>query len=85
MEIEPTPLKDCYVIHNDLHKDDRGHFMEAYNRTQFKNLDLIFRLNKLMFVIQKKCLSRPPFSPKPFAQTKMVMALSELSLIWLLI
>ena len=36
MEIKPTPLKDCYVIHHDLHGDDRGYFMEAFNRTRFK-------------------------------------------------
>ena len=54
MEIEPTPLKDCYVIHNDLHKDDRGHFMEAYNRTQFKKFGLDFSVEQINVCHSKK-------------------------------
>ena len=77
MEIEPTPLKDCYVIHNDLHKDDRGHFMEAYNRTQFKKFGLDFSVEQINVCQSKKNVFRGlHFQLNPFAQTKMVMALS---------
>ena len=47
MEIKPTPLKDCYVIHHDLHGDDRGYFMEAFNRTRFKKFDLDFSVEQI--------------------------------------
>jgi len=77
MEIEPTPLKDCYVIHNELHKDNRGYFMEAYNSTQFKKFGLDFSVEQVNVTQSKKNVFRGlHFQLDPFAQTKIVMVLS---------
>lgn len=35
MRIEQTPLKDCFIIHNKVFKDDRGYFFESYNEKTF--------------------------------------------------
>ena len=45
MRIEQTPLKDCFVIHNKVFRDDRGYFFESFNRKAFFNatgLDIDF-------------------------------------------
>lgn len=77
MKIEPTPIKGCYVIHNDLHKDNRGHFMEAYNRTQLKKFGLDFSVEQINVSQSKKNVFRGlHFQLDPFAQTKIIMALS---------
>ncbi len=38
MKIEATPLKDCFVIHDDIFKDERGYFFESFNALQFTEL-----------------------------------------------
>tara|TARA_X000001036_G_C20500779_1_gene733753 strand:- start:274 stop:813 length:540 start_codon:yes stop_codon:yes gene_type:complete len=77
MEIKPTPLKDCYVIHHDLHKDDRGYFMEAFNRTRFKKFGLDFSVEQINIAESKKDVFRGlHFQLNPFAQTKIVSTLS---------
>ncbi len=35
MEIVETPLKDCFIIRNNLFHDDRGYFFECFNRKRF--------------------------------------------------
>ena len=45
MTIEQTPLKDCFIIHEKVHGDARGYFIEAYNSRDFKaatGLDIEF-------------------------------------------
>ena len=45
MRIEQTPLKDCFVIHEKVHGDARGYFIETYNQRDFKaasGLDIEF-------------------------------------------
>ena len=76
MEIKSTPLKDCFVIHNDLHGDDRGYFMEAFNRTRFKKFDLDFSVEQINIAQSKKNVFRGlHFQLDPFAQTKIVLVL----------
>ena len=36
MRIEHTPLKDCFIIHEKVHGDARGYFIETYNSRDFK-------------------------------------------------
>jgi dTDP-4-dehydrorhamnose 3,5-epimerase len=36
MRIEQTPLKDCFIIHEKVHGDARGYFIETYNSRDFK-------------------------------------------------
>ena len=45
MIIEQTPLKDCLIIHEKVHGDARGYFIETYNSRDFKaasGLDIEF-------------------------------------------
>ena len=36
MKVEHTPLKDCYIIHDTIFKDNRGYFFESFNQQKFK-------------------------------------------------
>ena len=36
MRVEQTPLKDCFIIHDKVHGDARGYFIETYNSRDFK-------------------------------------------------
>ena len=45
MTIEQTPLEDCFIIHEKVHGDLRGYFIETYNSRDFKaasGLDIEF-------------------------------------------
>ncbi len=45
MRVEQTPLKDCFIIHEKVHGDARGYFIETYNSKDFKTatgLDIEF-------------------------------------------
>lgn len=36
MEIQKTPLKDCFIVKPRVFKDDRGYFMETFSQTSFQ-------------------------------------------------
>ncbi len=38
MQLIQTPLKDCYIIKNNLIPDDRGYFFESFNHKKFTDL-----------------------------------------------
>ncbi len=38
MKVEETKLKDCYIIHDTVFKDDRGYFFESFNKKKFADL-----------------------------------------------
>lgn len=38
MQVEKTPLKDCYLIKPRIFEDDRGLFLETYHRKRFFEL-----------------------------------------------
>jgi len=45
MRIEQTPLKDCFIIHEKVHGDERGYFIETFNQRDFAaatGLDIVF-------------------------------------------
>ena len=35
MKIEQTPLQDCFIIHDKVHGDERGYFIETFNQRDF--------------------------------------------------
>ena len=38
MQVEETPLKDCFLIYNTIYNDDRGYFFESFNAERFCKL-----------------------------------------------
>lgn len=38
MKINPTPLKDCYIIEPTIFEDERGYFYEKFNEKKFEEL-----------------------------------------------
>jgi len=45
MRIEQTPLVDCFIIHEKVHGDARGYFIETFNQRDFNaasGLDILF-------------------------------------------
>ena len=45
MRIEQTPLQDCFIVHEKVHGDARGYFIETFNQRDFNKasgLDILF-------------------------------------------
>ena len=45
MRIEQTPLQDCFIVHEKVHGDARGYFIETFNQRDFNTasgLDILF-------------------------------------------
>ena len=45
MRIEQTPLQDCFIVHEKVHGDARGYFIETFNQRDFNSascLDILF-------------------------------------------
>jgi dTDP-4-dehydrorhamnose 3,5-epimerase len=38
MQVEATPLRDCFIIKDTIFKDDRGYFFESFNQQKFHQL-----------------------------------------------
>jgi len=38
MKAEQTVLKDCFLIHDTIFRDDRGYFLESFNQKRFHDL-----------------------------------------------
>jgi len=38
MRLEKTPLEDCFILHEEPFIDDRGYFVESFNKKTFKSL-----------------------------------------------
>ena len=38
MQLIETPLKDCYIIQNNIFTDDRGYFFESFNHKKFSQV-----------------------------------------------
>ena len=36
MRIEQTPLQNCFIVHEKVHGDARGYFIETFNQRDFK-------------------------------------------------
>ena len=45
MRIEQTPLQHCFIVHEKVHGDARGYFIETFNQRDFNaasGLDILF-------------------------------------------
>lgn len=77
MKILETIFEDCYLIQNEVFKDGRGTFQEAYNKESFENLTGI----KVDFVQDNLSTSRKGvlrglhFQKEPHAQAKLIRVL----------
>ncbi|MBC30314.1 MAG: dTDP-4-dehydrorhamnose 3,5-epimerase [Muricauda sp.] len=77
MKILETVFEDCYIIQNEVFKDGRGTFQEAYNKKTFEHLTGI----KVDFVqdnlstSKKGVLRGLHFQKDPYAQAKLVQVL----------
>lgn len=54
MEIETTPIKDCFIIQPKIFGDERGYFFESFNQKQFEELIGM----KINFVQDNQSLSK---------------------------
>ena len=74
MKVIPTPLNDCYEIEVTMYGDQRGFFMEAFNKERLKeaiNFDL--DVSQVNFAGSSKGVLRGlHYQADPFAQTKLV-------------
>lgn len=74
MHIELTKLEGCVIIHNDVYKDERGFFLESYNKKKLEDL-LHYPIN---FVQDNQSFSKKGtlrglhFQTGEHAQTKLV-------------
>ncbi|MGY5851260.1 dTDP-4-dehydrorhamnose 3,5-epimerase [Salegentibacter sp. F14] len=77
MQVEKTPLKDCFIIKPDIYRDNRGLFLESYHKKKFIDLTGI---NK-EFVQDNQSISTYGvlrglhFQHGDFGQTKLVRAI----------
>lgn len=60
MQIEKTPLADCYIIKPQVHHDHRGLFFESFNALKFKELTgLLLILYRIINPFQAMVLLEP--------------------------
>src|SRR5207248_602986 len=77
MQIETTPLQECYIIHDTIFKDSRGYFFESFNQKQFAALtgiDVNF-VQDNQSCSTKGVLRGLHFQQGEFAQAKLVRVL----------
>lgn len=74
MQLEPTPLQDCYLLKPRIWNDSRGYFFENYNKNTFRELtgkELDFVQDNMAFshfgTIRGLHMQLPPY-----AQAKLV-------------
>ena len=76
MNIEHTPIQDLVIITPTVFEDERGYFMESYNKTKLKDLGI-----NIEFVQDNQSFSKKGtlrglhYQNPPFAQTKLVRVL----------
>lgn len=74
MEIERTSLEGCLVIRNKVFADDRGFFLESFNKKKFLELtSVVFDIKQVNFAkSQKNVLRGLHYQLAPYAQGKLV-------------
>lgn len=76
MNIEQTPIQDLVIITPTVFEDERGYFMESYNKTKLKDLGI-----NIEFVQDNQSFSKKGtlrglhYQNPPYAQTKLVRVL----------
>ena len=76
MNIEQTPIQDLVIITPTVFEDERGYFMESYNKTKLTDLgiDIEFVQDNQSFS-KKGTLRGLHYQNPPYAQTKLVRVL----------
>lgn len=73
MEIINTPLKDCKIIKNISFGDERGVFMESFNKSKFIESGIPFEVEQMNFASSDKNVLRGlHFQKGDYAQSKLV-------------
>ncbi|MDW3196210.1 MAG: dTDP-4-dehydrorhamnose 3,5-epimerase [Cytophagales bacterium] len=74
MVIEKTSLEGCLIIRNKIFDDDRGFFLESFNKKQFlKETGVDFEVKQINFAkSQKNVLRGLHYQLDPYAQAKLV-------------
>jgi dTDP-4-dehydrorhamnose 3,5-epimerase len=76
MKIEPTFIKDLVIITPTVHEDERGYFMESYNKNKLIDLGInIDFVQDNQSFSKKGTLRGLHYQNPPFAQTKLVRVL----------
>lgn len=76
MNIEQTPIQDLVIITPTVFADERGYFMESYNKTKLQDLGI-----NIEFVQDNQSFSKKGtlrglhYQNPPYAQTKLVRVL----------
>ena len=79
MTIEQTPLKDCFIVHDKVHRDARGYFIETYNQREFSaatGLDIVFVQDNQSTSTTRGILRGLHFQIGKFCQAKLVRVLN---------
>ena len=79
MIIEQTPLKDCFIVHDKVHRDARGYFIETYNQREFSaatGLDIVFVQDNQSTSTTRGILRGLHFQIGKFCQAKLVRVLN---------
>jgi len=74
MKIEKTKLEGVIIIEPDVYGDERGWFMESYNKQRMQEfgIDVEFVQDNCSFSSQKGTLRGLHFQNKPNAQSKLI-------------
>jgi len=73
MNIQNTPLNDLKIINFNIFKDERGFFVEKYNKNEFKKLNLSTKWVQDNFSYSKKNVLRGlHYQIGKFSQTKII-------------
>jgi len=72
MKIEETYLKNAFVITPIVYTDDRGYFLESYNKNNLKEVVNIDFMQDNESLSQKGVLRGMHFQNPPYAQAKLV-------------
>ena len=78
MELTQTPLKDCFLIKNNLYADSRGFFLESFHKEKFLELTGIsMEIKQINFAKSVKNVLRGlHYQLQPYAQSKLVGVMS---------
>lgn len=74
LELEKTPLQDCFILKPSVFKDKRGTFQESYNQKRFlenTGIDIDF-VQDNQSTSRRGVLRGLHFQSGPYAQTKLV-------------
>lgn len=77
MKVEETPIEGLLIIQLDVYYDDRGYFIETYNKEKFKELGINFDfLQDNQSQSSKGVLRGLHFQNPPYAQGKLVCVIA---------